>query len=213
MKLLTIAARWRCKSRYLLLALSLVMAATGAWAQQKKITGTVTNPANGKPVDNVSVVVKGANRGTTTDAQGHFTISAAENEVLVLTRVGYERREVKAGSGNTLSIQLAEAAGQLEDVVVTALGIKREEKSLGYSVSKVKGEEITEAMSNNWTNSLTGKVAGLNILKSGGGPSGSNKIILRGENSLGGNSEALIVVDGVVISGSSGQLTGTGSSS
>jgi len=199
--------------RLLTIAFFLVMAFTGAWAQQKKITGTVTNPANGKPVENVSVLVRGANRGTTTDAQGHFTINAAENETLSFTRVGYEPRQVKLGSGAMLDVQMTESVGQLEDVVVTALGIKREEKSLGYSVSKVKGEEITEAMSNNWTNSLTGKVAGLNILKSGGGPSGSNKIILRGENSLGGNSEALIVVDGVVISGSSGQVTGTGSSS
>jgi len=212
MRFLTIVVQNRCKSRCWLPLLLLVMASTGVWAQQKKVTGTVTNPANGKPVDNVSVTVKGASRGASTDAQGHFAIPAAENETLVFTRVGYERREVKLGSGNTVDIQLVESIGQLEDVVVTALGIKRDEKALGYSVAKVKGEELTEAMSNNWTNSLTGRVAGLNLLKSGGGPSGTNKIQLRGETSIGGNSEALIVVDGVIISGSSGQMTGTGSS-
>ena len=199
--------------RLLTIAFFLVIAFTGAWAQQKKITGTVTNPANGKPVDNVTVLVKGANRGTTTDAQGRFTINAAENETLSFTRVGFEPRLVKLGSGAMLDVHMTESVGQLEDVVVTALGIKRDEKALGYSVAKVKGEEITEAISNNWTNSLTGRVAGLNLLKSGGGPSGSNKITLRGETSVGGNSEALIVVDGVVTSGASGQMTGTGSSS
>ena len=213
MRLLTIVVRKRCKSRSWLPLLLLVLASTGVWAQQKNITGTVTNPANGKPIEDVSVTVKGAKRGTVTDARGQFTISAAENDVLVFTRVGFDPRQLKAGSGAPLTIQMAESVGQLEDVVITALGIKRDEKALGYSVAKVKGEDLTEAMSNNWTNALTGKVAGLNLLKSGGGPSGTNRIQLRGETSVSGNSDALIVVDGVIISGSSGQMTGTGSSS
>ena len=142
MRLLTIVVRKRCKSRSWLLVLLLVLASTSVWAQQKNITGTVTNPANGKPIEDVSVTVKGAKRGTTTDARGQFTISAAENDVLVFTRVGFEPRQIKAGSGAPLTIQMAESMGQLEDVVVTALGIKRDEKALGYSVAKVKGEEL-----------------------------------------------------------------------
>ncbi len=101
----------------------------------------------------------------------------------------------------------------LNEVVVTALGIKREEKALGYSVSTVKNEELTNAISNNWTDALSGKVAGLNLVKSGGGPAGTNKIILRGENSLSGESAALVVIDGVITSSSSGRSTGGGSGS
>jgi len=100
----------------------------------------------------------------------------------------------------------------MESVVVTALGIKREEKALGYSVAKVKGEELTEALSSNWTDALSGKVAGLNLVRSNSGPAGSNKIILRGESNLTGGSEneALIVVDGVVINQGSGRRSAVG---
>jgi TonB-linked SusC/RagA family outer membrane protein len=210
----TIATRKRFLCKSLLWSILLVLVNLGAVAQQKKIGGTVINPADGNsPLVNISVVVKGTTRGTTTDAQGRFTIGVNENETLIFSAVGYQTREVKIGKQESLQVQMLPSDNQLESVVVTALGIRREEKALGYSVSSVKGDEITDAMPNNWTNALTGKVAGLNLLKSGGGPSGTNKIVLRGENSLNGTSDALIVVDGVIISGSSGQMTGTGSSS
>jgi len=182
-------------------------------AQEKTITGTVKNSGDASPLVRATVQVKGTSTGTTTDDKGSFTIRANENQTLVVSAVGFSPVEKRIGNQTIINFDLTSAATEMEGVVVTALGIRRDEKALGYSVSKLKGEELTEALSNNWTNALTGKVAGINLIKSGGGPSGTNKIILRGENSLNGNSEALIVLDGVIISGSSGQMTGTGSSS
>jgi TonB-linked SusC/RagA family outer membrane protein len=206
MRSLTTSAR-----KQLLLLLLILVQSLFALAQQKTVTGVVKNSEDGTPISKATILIRGTSVGTTTDDKGAYSIKAADNQVLVISAVGYNPLEQRVGGKSTLNFDLVSSTKELEGVVVTALGIKRDEKALGYSVSKVKGEDITEAMSNNWTNALTGKVAGLNLVKSGGGPSGSNKIILRGENSLGGNSDALIVVDGVVISSSSGQQTGNGS--
>lgn len=197
----------------MLMSCVLLMVCTSLLAQQRKISGTVTNPADNKPLANISVVVKGTSRGTTTDEKGIFTISASEGETLILSAIGYKNREIKVAKSDVLSIQLLPNDNEMESVVVTALGIKRDEKALGYSVSKLGNEDITDAMSNNWTNALTGKVAGLNLLKSGGGPAGTNRISFRGDKSLGMNDNALIVIDGVVINGAGGRMTGTGSGS
>jgi TonB-linked SusC/RagA family outer membrane protein len=174
---------------------------------QQQYFGLIRDAANA-PVENVSVSVKGTTRGTTTNAQGRFSISAAEKETLVISSVGFETQELLLGKpGTTMNITLTTASGQLEGVVVTALGIKREERALGYSATTVTSEQLTNAMASNWTDALSGKVAGLNLVRSNSGPTGSNSIILRGENNLTGNNEALIVVDGVVISSSSGGRT------
>lgn len=191
----------------------LCIAGATASAQEKTITGTVSNAENGSPVVRASVQVKGTNSGTTTDEKGAYSIRANEGQTLIVSAIGFNNLEIRVGNQSRINFSLESTTTEMEGVVVTALGIRREEKALGYSVSKLKGEELTEALSNNWTNALTGKVAGINLIKSGGGPSGTNKIILRGENSLNGTSEALIVLDGVIISGSSGQMTGTGSTS
>lgn len=207
MRSLTIAAK---KS---LLLCCLQIATLVISAQQKTITGIVKNAEDGSPLAKASVQIKGSASGTTTDEKGAFSILAGDNQVLVVSAIGFNTAEKKVGNNSVVNFDMTASSTELEAVVVTALGIKRDEKALGYSLTKVKGEDVTDAMSNNWTNALTGKVAGLNLLKSGGGPSGTNSIVLRGENSLTGNSNALIVVDGAIISGSSGQMTGTGSSS
>lgn len=209
---LTLAVRKRTAVKLLLICCWL-LGSLRLTAQEKTVSGTVRNAEDGSPLANVSVQIKGTSAGTTTNDQGVFSIRASEGQVLVISAVGFTGVEERIGNRATMNFSLANSSTELQGVVVTALGIKRDEKALGYSVSKVKGEDLTEAMSNNWTNALTGKVAGLNLLKSGGGPAGSNRIVLRGENSLDGNSQALIVVDGVVISSSSGAQTGTGSSS
>lgn len=185
-------------------AFSLLLIALASAAQQRTITGVVQNASNA-PVENVSVSVKGTNRGTTTNAQGRFTLSAATNETIVVSFVGFETQEVKLGSQSTVNVTLKEASNQLEGVVVTALGITRQERALGYSATTVTSEQLTNAMSGNWTDALSGKVAGLNLVRSNSGPAGSSKIILRGENNLTGENEALIVVDGVVINQGSGR--------
>ncbi|MEI6948668.1 SusC/RagA family TonB-linked outer membrane protein [Paraflavisolibacter sp. H34] len=179
-------------------------------AQQQKVTGTVRNPADNQPVAGVSVQVKGTNRRAVSDANGVFTLSADPTETLIFSSIGFQPRELKAGAKGHLNVLLAEDVQQLSDVVVTALGIKREEKALGYATTTVKGEQLTDAMAGNWTDALSGKVAGLNLVRSNSGPAGSNKIILRGENNLTGENEALIVVDGVVINHGSGRRNAIG---
>jgi TonB-linked SusC/RagA family outer membrane protein len=192
---------------------TLMMLASLAVFAQQKITGVIRNASNA-PLENVSVSVKGSNRGTTTNSKGVYTIPAKEGETLVVSFIGFQTAEIKVSKQATLNISLADASNELEGVVVTtALGIKREERSLGYSATTIKGEQLTEAMSGNWTDALSGKVAGLNLVRSGGGPTGSNKIILRGENNLTGENEALIVVDGVVINQGSGRRTAIGGES
>ncbi|TCC91137.1 SusC/RagA family TonB-linked outer membrane protein [Pedobacter hiemivivus] len=156
---------------------------------------------NGLPMPGVSVKIKNTNIAVITNANGEYNIKNVDAKaVLVFSMIGFQTKEVTIGQQTTINVVLIEDVKALTEVVVTALGIKREEKSLGYAITQVKGEELMDAVSNNWTDALTGKVAGLNMIKSGGGPAGSNKIILRGESSLGGDNSALIVVDGVVVS-------------
>ncbi|RXK87403.1 SusC/RagA family TonB-linked outer membrane protein [Filimonas effusa] len=176
------------------------------------IRGEVKDSA-GYPLSGVVVVAKKGGQRAISNDDGVFTLNGiAVNDMLQFNSAGYERREMKPDASGEMKVQLFSTMNELDGVVVTALGIKRQERALGYSVTTVSGAELTNALSNNWTDALTGKVAGLNILKSGGGPAGSSKIILRGENSFNSqDNAALIVVDGVVISNSSGKMTGTGS--
>jgi TonB-linked SusC/RagA family outer membrane protein len=167
----------------------------------------------------IGAIVRINNQTVQTDVDGKFFITLQPGTYTAnVSNMGYsditvQQINIKSSDTTRTNFKLKQSTNDLNEVVVTALGIKREEKALGYSVTKLDNEDVTDAMSTNWTNTMEGKVAGLNMLKSNGGPAGTNAIILRGENSLSGNSEALIVVDGVVISGSSGQITGTGSSS
>ncbi|RYE29251.1 MAG: SusC/RagA family TonB-linked outer membrane protein, partial [Sphingobacteriaceae bacterium] len=155
------------------------------------------------------------------DALGRFSFRAAAKTEVTFSLLGYRQiKRVINKDENSLVLKLSTSNTALKEVTITtALGIKRDEKALGYSATVVKGEQLTDAISNNWTDALSGKVAGVNLVRSNSGPAGSNKIILRGENNLTGNNEALIVVDGIVISNSSGrrsanasdQVYGTGS--
>jgi len=189
----------------------LVTLCTGAFAQ-RIITGTVSNSENNEPVAGASVLIKGSDIGTTTNERGNFSIKVADNQTLSVSAVGFKARDIKVGSEqNHIRIELTNITKSLEEVeVTTALGIKRQERSLGYSAQVITNQQLTDAISNNWTDALAGKVAGLDMVKSNGGPDGSNKIILRGENNLTGDNEALIVIDGVVASGSS-RRSGTNS--
>lgn len=177
-------------------------------AQQKTITGTVKNAEDGSLLINATVLVKGTAIGTTTNEKGVYSIKANSGQVLLVSAIGFTSKEEKITNRETINFSLANSATELTGVVVTALGIKRDEKALGYATTTVKGEDLTNALSSNWTDALSGKVAGLNLVRSNGGPTGSNKIILRGENTLTGDNEALIVVDGVIINQGSGRRTG-----
>ncbi len=177
-------------------------------AQHIGVSGTVS-AVSGDGVPGVSVLVKGTVNGTVTDAKGKYTLPVpAENSILIFSSIGFTSQEVPVNNQTTINIVLVEDTKALSEVVVTALGIKREEKSLGFAAQTVNANAVIDAKSNNWVNTLSGKVAGLNIQGVGGGPMGSSRITLRGESSLNlDNNQALIVVDGVPVSS---KITGTG---
>ncbi|MEO8173419.1 MAG: SusC/RagA family TonB-linked outer membrane protein [Sediminibacterium sp.] len=211
MKTISIATKQKGVARLCItamLSLLLVVQVFAQQATQKRISGKVTNAATALPLAKANVNVKGVSgRATVTDDLGGFSILLSPGETVVVSSVGFETREIKYTNQIVLNVQMTETTTQLQDVVVTALGITRKERSLGYSASTIQGEQLTDAVSANWTDALSGKVAGLNMIRSGSGPTGSNKIILRGENNLTGENEALIVVDGVVINQGSGRRT------
>lgn len=157
------------------------------------ITGTVED-ADG-PMIGATVKVAGTNNGTVTDFDGNFQIKCKPGDLLEVSYVGYSTITVKAQQGMT--IRMDEDKTVLSEVVVTALGIKRERKALGYGVAEVKGEELTKAKETNVINSLSGKVAGLVVQNTAGGASGSTRVLLRGNTEMTGNNQPLYVVDGV----------------
>ena len=186
-------------SRQLLLFLSLFFCASLVFAQERQVTGTVTD-GQGNPIANASYLVKGTQNGGVTDEAGKFTVTVPGNSaVLVISSVNFASRELTVGNRSNIAITLEADNSSLTEVVVTALGIKREKKSLGYAVQEVKGESLVEAREPNLVNSLSGKIAGLQVIKSSNGPAGSSKIVLRGFNSLTGSNQPLIVVDGVPV--------------
>ncbi|HAT91125.1 MAG TPA: SusC/RagA family TonB-linked outer membrane protein, partial [Sphingobacterium sp.] len=176
-----------------------------------RVKGQVVDNQTKEPLASVSILAAGVVKGAT-DRNGNFDIEVESGTAIRFQLIGYEAETQTFSSAQlNAKIFLSSRSEALNEVVVTALGIQREEKALGYSISTVKGEELTNAISNNWTDALTGKVAGLNLVKSGAGPLGSNQIILRGETSFTGDNSALIVVDGVVMGGGT-RMTGNGSS-
>lgn len=162
------------------------------------------------PLIGVSVIVVGTTNGTITDMDGNFTLECNAGDELEISYIGYNTIRVKAQSN--MQITFEESSTELEEVVVTALGIKRDRKALGYGLSEVKGEELTKAKETNVINSLAGKVAGLVVSNTAGGASGSTRVMLRGTTELTGNNQPLYVVDGVPLDntnfGSAGEQGG-----
>ena len=167
-----------------------------------KVTGVVTDNT-GETVIGATVRVKGVQGGTVTDLDGKFTISAPAGGVLVVSYLGYKTQEVTIPANGQLSIVLQPESRQIEEVVVTALGIKRSEKALSYNVQKVGGENLTTVKSANFMNSLSGKVAGVNINASSAGMGGATRVVMRGPKSITQSNQALYVIDGVPISNTS----------
>ena len=167
------------------------------FAQQKTVSGTVSDE-NGLPLIGATVVISGTSSGTTTDFDGNYKINANAGDVLIFSYVGYKNKEATVGASNTISLAL-EPDNTLDEVIVTALGIKREEKALGYSVQSLKGEAMTEARESNISNALSGKIAGVQVTGTSGSVGASSRIVLRGNSSITGNNEPLYVVDGVPI--------------
>jgi len=211
MRTIMLAAVRFYKFKTLLFGLLLLITSMGAWAQEKTISGHVKNES-GSPLAGASVQVKGTNTVTATDEKGAFSIKAANGQTLVVSAIGFATMEKAVGTETTINFDLAASSKEMEGLVVTALGISRQQKALGYSAQQVKGEELTDARSNNWSSALSGKVAGLQLLSAGSGPVNSTRITLRGDVSLNpNNNNALIVVDGVPMSNKNSTSSGVSS--
>src|SRR5436190_2011999 len=183
--------------KFLLVCFSFVFALSTVWAQERTISGKVTSAEDGSALPGVNVVLKGTTSGTVTDVNGEFKLNApASGGILVISFIGLATQEVAIGDRNVIDVQLAADVKQLSEVVVTALGIEKSAKSLGYSVGKVKTDELNQARAVNVAAALTGKVAGLQINNVNNGVNATARITLRGSRSFLGENQALLVVDG-----------------
>lgn len=162
----------------------------------KEIKGKVTDD-RGAAIPGVSIKVKGTNKGTVTNGDGTFVIDAEESDILVFTSIGFTPREITVGTQVMLTIALTEASNELAGVVVTALGIKKQARTLSYNVQEISGNEVNRVKDANFMNALAGKVAGATINSSSSGVGGSARVVLRGTKSLTQNNNALYVIDGI----------------
>lgn len=192
--------------RYLLSMVVLLVGATGIAFSQNIITGTVED-ADG-PLIGASVLVKGTTRGTITDMDGHYSIEAEPGSELEFSYMGYSAQTITV-NGNVINVTMSEDTEVLSEVVVTAMGIKRDKKALGYEVGEVKGEDLTKAKETNVANSLAGRVAGLVVQGTAGGPAGSTRVMLRGTTEMTGNNQPLYVIDGVPMDNTNFGAAGT----
>ena len=192
-----------------LLSLFLVLASTMLYAQKKAdITGTVYDSDGTTPAVGCAVTIEGTPTGVITDINGKYKIRGGETQTLVFSSLGYKTQKILIGPKTRIDVTLEADSQEIEGVVVTALGIKRDEKALGYAVTKVDNDVLTSTVSSNWMNALSGKVAGLNFDQASTGPGGSMRVTLRGETSINMNGgTALFVVDGVPITSSTTSST------
>ncbi|WPP53251.1 SusC/RagA family TonB-linked outer membrane protein [Catalinimonas niigatensis] len=189
-----------CRCRWLL-SLSFLFLHTYSFAQNN-LSGQVSDEEGG-PLPGVNVIVKGTSTGTVTDIEGKYALNASEEaSALVFSFIGYISQEVAIGNQSTINVSLSTDAQELSEVVVTALGIQREERSLGYSVQEINTQGLDQARETNIVNSLQGKVAGVQIAGASGNIGGSSRILIRGASSVSGNNQPLFVVDGTPIDNS-----------
>ncbi|OHT44697.1 SusC/RagA family TonB-linked outer membrane protein [Flavobacterium tructae] len=190
------------------LVLFLVLVAQLTFAQERAVSGTVSDNT-GIPLPGVSVLVKGTKTATQTDFDGKYSIKAAPNQVLVFSYIGMKAQEVSASS-TTVNTKLKDDSVELESVVVTALGVKKSSRALGYATQEVKAADITRANNNSLAGALQGKLAGVSITPSSGAPGASSQIIIRGARSFTGNNTPLYVIDGMPVASQPDFGTGNG---
>lgn len=188
------------KSRIQLILIGVVFLLTHlAQAQERRVTGRVVSGKDQQAIPGVNILIKNTQAGTTTDANGNFSLNAPANATLVFSAIGFTGREIAVGNQSQLTVTLQENEQALNEVVVTALGIKKEAKRLGYATAIVNPEQVTTNRSVNFINALQGKIAGVNITSLGTGAAGSSKIRIRGQSSFSGQNTPLIVINGVPV--------------
>jgi TonB-linked SusC/RagA family outer membrane protein len=172
----------------------------GQAEQQRAVTGTITDASTGEQLVGVNIVIQGTTIGVISDGNGKFSINVpGQNAVLVISFIGYKSEKIVYSGQSTIDIKLVPDLAAIDEVVVTALGIKKSSKSLGYSTSQITSEQLSVNRTSNLMNSLTGKMAGVSISGLGTGPAGTSKIRIRGQSSISGQNNPLIVVNGVPI--------------
>jgi TonB-linked SusC/RagA family outer membrane protein len=197
------------KLRWLFLSFGLVASQVG-WSQDRQVTGKIVNSEDNTALPGVSVVIKGTNRGTSSVADGSYKVSVTEGTTLIFSSLGFTKKEVKVGNQSVINVALDNSTSNLEEVVVTAMGVKAEKRSLGYSTQEVKGKELAETNRENFMVGMQARVAGLSMTTTSGQPGSSVAIQLRGASSIGGNNSPLYVIDGLPVSNntfSQGSLT------
>ncbi len=181
----------------------LLLIAISGLSQTKQISGLVTDITDDTPLIGVTVMIKGTIQGTTTDIDGRYQLTASEGDILVFRFIGMTSQEVTVGDQQIIDITLQPDVATLDQVVVTALGIKREERTLTYNVQSVQSEDIVSSRQENLVNALQGRVSGVQITSTSGAPGAASEIILRGATSVDGDNQPLFVIDGVPISNAS----------
>jgi len=179
--------------------LILLAAMQFAFSQERVVSGKITSGEDGSPLPGVNVVVKGTKSGTITDINGSYNINVGDDAVLVMSYIGFISQEVPVGAQSTIDVVLSPDDEVLQEVVVTALGIEKESRTIGYGISSIKAEEVTKARETNIVNALQGKVTGVTIQSTSGNVGASSKIIIRGVTSLSGRNNPLWIVDGIPI--------------
>ncbi len=195
------------KIKVVLIVIFSLVFSINAMAQEKSISGTVTSKLDGVALPGVSVIVQGTERGTQTDFDGKYSIRVSVGEVLNFSFLGMKTASITVGNSNVIDVALDEDAASLDEIIITALGIKKTRKSLTYSAQDINAEELNKAKQTNPINSLSGKVSGVSITRSASGVGGSVKVTLRGNSSI-GNNQPLYVVDGIPLSNPSSSQPG-----
>lgn len=199
--------------QFLMVLLVLLLSNMMLFAQTKRTISGVVKDDSGSPVPSATVSIKGTTQSVITDEKGRYSISVSKDDaVLVFTSLGFNSKTLDTKNGTSFDVTITQSATDMNEVVVTALGVKREKKSLGYAQQTVKADEITKSAPVDLAQGLVGKVAGLNISTSNGLTNGSSRMVIRGNNSLFGNNQPLIVVDGAILDNKSLPQSNTESS-
>ncbi|MEM9389933.1 MAG: SusC/RagA family TonB-linked outer membrane protein [Bacteroidota bacterium] len=184
--------------KFLLSFMVFVFAYSQIWAQEKKVSGKVTSIDDGSPLPGVNVIVKGTTNGSVTDIDGNYSIALpSEGGVLVFSFIGLATEEVEVGNRSVVDVSMSTDVKQLSEVVVTALGVERDKKALGYAVQEVESEALVNSGAPSAVDALVGKAAGVQITRSSGSVGAGSRILVRGVTSMVGNNQPLIVIDGV----------------
>ncbi|WP_216351053.1 TonB-dependent receptor plug domain-containing protein, partial [Mucilaginibacter polytrichastri] len=173
-----------------------VVLCCNAYSQTLPVKGKVLD-IKGAPLPGATVKIKGTSKGTTTSVDGSFALQAPQNATIIISAIGYNPQEVPAGQ--SISVKLTENNQSLNEVVVTALGVKREKRVLTYSTQQIKSDEIQQSKDPNLVNALDGKVSGVQVTTSSGTPGSSSSIVIRGASSFYGSNQALMVIDGIPV--------------